>query len=194
VHGRDIDAMTPGDLREIQPKDIVIGDLPVRRIEGDFALDGHACPAIAAGGEDSRIVRLRKELLPRRFVPLAGLVADRDTQVGEGHEGHAAADEHGNLERGREAVDGVREEEGGCDAAALGEGHDAVVGTIAVEEVEQPSVGGGVGGGGGAGDEGMVGRWVEEVYACGGGGGVGAVDEVEGRGRAKVEFCAEGGW
>lgn len=172
----------------------MIGDFPARRVEGDFTLHGDARPAISAGSEYGRIVRLSEELLPRRLVPLAGFVADGDAQLGEEHEGYAAADEQGDFEGGREAVHGVREEEGGCDGAALGEGHDAVVRAVAVEEVEQPGVGGGVGGGGCAGDEGVVGGWVEEVYACGGGGGVRAVDEVEGGGRAKVEFCAEGGW
>jgi len=194
MHRRDIDSITPRDLREIQAKNIGVRDLLPRRIKRDFPLQCDAGPAVPAGGEDSGIISLRVQLLPGRLVPLARFITDRNAEVFEDGEGHPAADEDGGFEGGREAVDGVREEEGGREAAALGEGHDAIVGAVAVEELEEPGVGGCDGGGGGAADKGVVGAWVEEVDACGGWGGVGAVDEVEGGWGGDVEFCAEGGW
>lgn len=69
------------------------------------------------------------------------------------------------------------------EGATLGEAHDTIVGSVASEQIAEPSEGSPDVRDDEVVPEGIVWRWVEEVDAGGWGGVQEAIDEVEGEGR-----------
>ena len=178
MHRRDIDKQPGRHPRKIEAKHIGA----VHRLR---RIKHHALrPIIVARlGRRDRL-RLLEQRVAAAVVEVPRRLGDGDAQVGDDVEAHAAAEEHRAFEG--EGLAGplflVVQQEAGDQAGALGEAHDAVVGALAAEEVEEPAVRGADGGDGGPVPEGVVGGRVEDGDAGGGVGREGRVDEVEGVG------------
>lgn len=197
MHRRDPDPRIRRHRLKVQPKAIIHLRPHLRIVHQILSTIPQPLP-------DLDTIQIRRQLRQRprpRLEQPHRLVVDvpralRDVQpeVVEGFERQATAEEDGGAEGEWLCwrLEGVVEQVGADEAAALGEAHDGVVGAVLGDVVVEPLVRAADGVGGGLRPEG-VGAGVEDDFDAGGRGAVeGGVDKVEFV--ILGEFGAEGNW